>query len=57
MICSPTFGRFVARVCVVEWNTESTSQLTEQVIAMVPTMRPATHDRTDPSYDRPLSIS
>jgi hypothetical protein len=21
---------------------------------MVPAMRPATHDRTDPSYDRPL---
>jgi hypothetical protein len=44
----------VARVCVVEWNTESTSQLTDEIIAMVPAIRPATHDRTDPSYDRPL---
>jgi hypothetical protein len=43
-----------ARVCVVEWNSESTSQLTDQIIAMVPAMRPATKDRSDPSYDRPL---
>jgi hypothetical protein len=44
----------VDRVCVVEWNTESTSQLTDEIVAMVPTMRPPTKDRTDPSYDRPL---
>jgi hypothetical protein len=44
-------------VCVVEWSAESASQLTEQVIAVVPTMRAATHDRTDPSYDRPLAAS
>jgi hypothetical protein len=43
-----------ARVCVVEWNTELTSQLTDEIIAMVPGMPPATHDRTDPSYDHPL---
>ena len=45
----------VDRVCVVEWNAESTSLVTDEVIAMMaPTMRVATHDRSDPSYDRPL---
>ncbi|MGP4053623.1 nuclear transport factor 2 family protein [Mycobacterium sp. 4D054] len=43
------------RVCVVEWNTESTSQITDEVIAiMAGSMRVATHDSTDPSYERPL---
>jgi hypothetical protein len=45
----------VDRVCVVEWNAESTSLVTDEVIAMMAqTMRVATHDRSDPSYDRPL---
>ncbi|MDZ4268488.1 MAG: nuclear transport factor 2 family protein [Mycobacterium sp.] len=45
----------VERVCVVEWNAESASQITEEVIAMMAdSMRVATHDTTDPSYERPL---
>jgi SnoaL-like protein len=47
----------VDRVCVVEWNSELTSQLTDEIVAMVTTMRPATHDTSDPSYDRPLVAS
>ena len=42
------------RVCVVEWNAESTSQITDEVIAMLPDVRGATDDRSDPSYMRPL---
>jgi len=44
----------VDRVCVVEFNTEAESQITEEVIAMMTRMRIATHDSTDPSYGRPL---
>jgi hypothetical protein len=48
----------VDRVCVVEWNAESTSLITDEVIAMMAgSMKVATHDRTDPSYDRPLIAS
>ena len=43
-----------ARVCVVEWNAESTSLITDEVLAMLPDVRGATHDRSDPSYMRPL---
>jgi hypothetical protein len=43
------------RVCVVEWNAESTSFITDEVIAMMAdSMKVATHDQADPSYDRPL---
>jgi hypothetical protein len=46
------------RVCVVEWNAESTSLITDEVIAMMAdSMKVARHDRTDPSYDRPLVAS
>ena len=45
----------VDRVCVVEWNAESTSFVTDEVIAMMAaTMKVATHDTSDPSYARPL---
>lgn len=45
----------VDRVCVVEWNVESASQITDEVMAMMAgAMEVATHDRTDPSYQRPL---
>jgi hypothetical protein len=48
----------VDRVCVVEWNAESTSFITDEVIAMMAgSMKVATHDATDPSYDRPLVAS
>ncbi|BBX46332.1 nuclear transport factor 2 family protein [Mycobacterium cookii] len=42
------------RVCVVEFNAESQSQITDEVIAMMPQVRFGTRDTTDPSYDRPL---
>ena len=48
----------VDRVCVVEWNAESTSFITDEVIAMMAgSMKVATHDRSDPSYDRPLTAT
>jgi hypothetical protein len=45
------------RVCVVEFITESESQLTEDIIAMMAGMRTAQRDVKDPSYDRPLIAS
>jgi hypothetical protein len=46
------------RVCVVEWNAESTSLITDEVIAMMAgSMKVARHNRTAPSYDRPLVAS
>jgi hypothetical protein len=47
----------VARVCVVEWITESTSSITEEVIGMLSPLQTPTKDRTDPSYARPLVVS
>jgi hypothetical protein len=44
----------VDRVCVVEWNAESTNQITEEIVAMLPGVKVAAHDRSDPSYLRPL---
>ena len=46
------------RVCLAEWNAESTSLITEEVIAMMAgSMKVARHDRSDPSYDRRLVAS
>jgi SnoaL-like domain len=47
----------VDRVCVVEWNAESTNLITEEVLALLTDIRGATHDRTDPSYTRPLTAT
>jgi hypothetical protein len=47
----------VARVCVVEWITESTSSITEEVIGMLSAVQVPTKDRSDPSYARPLVVS
>jgi hypothetical protein len=47
----------VARVCVVEWITESTSSITEDVIGMLSAVQTPTKDRTDPSYARPLVVT
>jgi hypothetical protein len=48
----------VDRVCVVEWNAESSSLITDEVIAMMSgTMKLPTHDRSDPSYARPLAAT
>ena len=45
----------VDRVTIVEFNAESQSQITEEVLAMMAGMPMARHDTTDPSYARPLS--
>jgi len=47
----------VARVCVVEWITESTSSITEDVIGMLSAVQTPTKDRSDPSYLRPLVVA
>ncbi|BCZ23235.1 nuclear transport factor 2 family protein [Mycobacterium senriense] len=47
----------VDRVCLVEFINESQSLLTDEAIAMVPGTRTPRHDRTDASYDRPLTAS
>ena len=47
----------VDRVCVVEWNAESTSLLTEEILALLPDIKSATHDRNDASYTRPLTAT
>lgn len=46
-----------ARVCVVEWITESTSAITDDVIGMLSAVQAPTKDRTDPSYLRPLTLA
>ena len=46
----------VARVCVVEWITESSSLITDDVIAMLSAVQAPTKDRSDPSYCRPLAL-
>jgi SnoaL-like domain len=45
----------VDRVCIVEFNAESESHITEEVIAMMVGMPVSRQDPTDPSYARPLS--
>jgi hypothetical protein len=47
----------VDRVCVVEWNAESTSLITEEVLALLTNIKSATHDRSDPSHTRPLTAT
>jgi hypothetical protein len=44
----------VDRVCTAEWTAESTSQVTEELIAMLPGTRLAAQGPSDPSYTRPL---
>jgi hypothetical protein len=46
-----------ARVCVVEWITESTSTLTDEIVGMLAPVQSPTKDRSDPSYARPLVVS
>ena len=47
----------VDRVCVVEWNAESTNLITDEVLALLTDVKGATHDRDDPSYTRPLTAT
>jgi hypothetical protein len=44
-------------VCVVEWITESTSTITEDIVGMLSAVQRPTKDRTDPSYLRPLNFA
>lgn len=46
-----------ARVCVVEWITESTSSITDDIVGMLSALQAPTKDRTDPSYRRPLMLA
>ena len=47
----------VDRVCVAEWMTESTSQITDEVLAMLTDIKGADHGHSDPSYTRPLTAT
>lgn len=47
----------VDRVCLVEFMSESQTLLTEEALAMVAGGPMPSHDRSDPSYDRPLAAS
>jgi hypothetical protein len=47
----------VVRVCVVEWIKESSSSISEDVIAMLSAAQTPTKDRSDPSYARPLTLT
>lgn len=47
----------VARVCVVEWITESSSSITDDVVAMLSAAQRPTKDLDDPSYRRPLEVA
>lgn len=47
----------VARVCVAEWISESSSLITEDVIAMLTAVQTPTKDCSDPSYRRPLVVA
>ncbi|MGV0716571.1 nuclear transport factor 2 family protein [Mycolicibacterium sp. XJ662] len=47
----------VARVCIVEWHTESTSLITDETMGFLADIMTVAHDRTDTSYDRPLTVT
>jgi hypothetical protein len=44
----------VDRVCVAEWIADSTNLISEEVLALLADIKGAAHDRSDPSYLRPL---
>ena len=47
----------VARVCMVEWHMEGTSFITEETMQFLAGILTVAHDRSDTSYDRPLTIA
>jgi hypothetical protein len=47
----------VARNCIVEWQTESTSFITDETLALLAGIQTSARDRSDTSYDRPLTIT
>lgn len=46
-----------ARVCIVEWHTESASLITDETMGFLAGILTVAHDHTDTSYDRPLTVS
>ena len=46
----------VARVCLVEWVTESTSLLGPEALAFLAPIQTVARDRPDTSYERPLVV-
>jgi hypothetical protein len=46
----------VARVCLVEWQSEATSLLTPEAIAFLSPIQTVARERTDTSYERPLLV-
>ena len=50
-------GAIVARVCLVEWQSESASLLPPDAIAFLDSVRTVSRDSRDNSYDRPLNIT
>jgi hypothetical protein len=47
----------VARVCMVEWHSESTTLITAEAMEFLAGILTVAHDRTDTSYERPLVIT
>jgi hypothetical protein len=47
----------VHRVCVVEWITETTSTITDDIVELLSAVQRPTKDRNDPSYARPLVVT
>ena len=47
----------VAQVCLVEWQSESTSLLPLDAIAFLDSVQTVSRDSRDNSYDRPLNIT
>jgi SnoaL-like protein len=47
----------VARVCLVEWQSETGSLLVPEAIAYLDSVQTVSRDRRDASYDRPLAIT
>lgn len=46
----------VARICLVEWQTEAGSLLTPELIEFLAPIQTVARDGTDTSYDRPLVV-
>jgi SnoaL-like domain len=45
-----------ARVCLVEWQTEASSGLSQPALEFLAAIGTVARDRTDASYDRPLVV-
>jgi SnoaL-like domain len=47
----------VARVCLVEWQSETPSLLPPEAVKYLDSVQTVTRDRRDASYDRPLDAT